>query len=86
MFGDAMAADTVDRDVQEWERIDAAVAFRLPNGDELLIARQVMCPDCGHAFVLGLANGDMVSYSQRHAYCKTSDNEPGLESEDGEDG
>lgn len=84
-FG-GMSTDTVDRNVQEWERIDAAIAFRLTNGDEYLIARKVLCPDCGHAYVLGLANSDMVSYARRHPHCKTSDNEPGLDDEEQDNG
>jgi hypothetical protein len=75
MLSDAMAYDTINRDVQEWQRIDVAVAFRLTNGDEYLIARRVMCPDCGHAYVFGLANGDMVSFARRHPHCKTGDEE-----------
>lgn len=86
MLSDAMSADTVDKDVQEWERIEAAVAFRLDNGDELLIARRVPCPSCGHAYVMGLGNGDLVSYARRHPHCKTSDNEPGLDEEEQDNG
>lgn len=84
MLGNAMAADTVDRNVQEWERIDAAVAFRLTNGDELLIVRRVLCPDCGHTYVLGLANKDTVSYARRHP-CSVNNNASGLEFEDGDE-
>jgi hypothetical protein len=70
MFSMGMSADTVDENVQEWERIGEAVAFRYSeSGDEVLIARKVPCPDCGKTYVMGLANGDTVSYARRHAQC-----------------
>lgn len=64
-----MPQDTINRDTQEWERIEAAVAFRLPEGDELFIARKVACPTCGKPAALVLAEGTTIGYSRRHAQC-----------------
>lgn len=64
-----LPADTIDRDVQEWERIEKAVAFRLPEGDELLIARRVACPSCGQPVALVLAEGTTIGYARRHSQC-----------------
>lgn len=80
-----MTSDTVDKDVQSWERISEAVAFRMPNGDELLIARKVLCPDCSRVYVMGLANGDTVSYARRHPRCAVN-NQVVDRTEDEEDG
>ena len=61
---------TVDKDTQRWDEVDTAMAFRKPNGDTIAIMRTAMCPTCGHAAVLFLADGDLVSYIQpRHASC-----------------
>lgn len=85
-FGNGpLTADVVDKNVQEWERIGGAVAFRLPNGDEILIARKVLCPDCGHVYVMGLANGNTVSYARRHPSCSVN-NQVVDRTEDEEDG
>jgi hypothetical protein len=78
----AMAEDTIDKDVQSWERIAAAVAFRKPNGDELLIARKVVCPNCGNMYLLGLADRDTVSYARRHPRCEVNNTMGQLEDED----
>lgn len=64
-----MPQDTVDRDVQEWERISGAVAFRMPNGDDILIRRAVACPTCGKPLALVLAEGTTIGYARRHAQC-----------------
>lgn len=81
-FGSVLGSDTIDKDVQSWERIAEAVAFRLPSGDELLIARKVSCPDCGHVYVMGLANGDTVSYARRHPRCAVNNTMGQLEDEE----
>lgn len=64
-----MPQDTINRDTQEWERIEAAVAFRKPDGDELLIARRVACPTCTKPIALVLAEGTTIGYARRHAQC-----------------
>lgn len=64
-----MPDNTIDRDVQEWERIERAVAFRLPEGDELFIVRKVACPTCGKPIALVLAEGTTIGYARRHAQC-----------------
>lgn len=64
-----MAPNTIDRDVQEWQRIEEAVAFRLPNGDELFIARRVPCPTCNKPVALVLADETMIGYARRHGQC-----------------
>jgi len=64
-----MSQDTIDRDVQEWERIEAALVFRLPEGDEILIARKVACPTCSKPAALVLAEGTTIGYGRRHAQC-----------------
>lgn len=67
-----MDQDTIDKDTQDWERIDAAIAFQLPDESVVLIWRQVFCPDpaCGHALVLVLGTGDVINYVRRHQGCK----------------
>lgn len=75
-FGmDVMSYDTVDKDVQEWHRIQEAVAFRMPNGDEILVLRCVACPveKCGKPLALLLATGDTIGYRRRHAGCEIVD-------------
>src|SRR3546814_20751920 len=64
-----MPGDTIDRDVQEWERIEKAVAFRLPSGDDLLIARKVACPTCDKPIAMVLAEGTTSGFARRHAQC-----------------
>lgn len=64
-----MPANTIDRDVQEWDRIEKAVAFRLPEGDELFIVRKVPCPSCGKPVAMVLAEGTTIGYSRRHSQC-----------------
>lgn len=64
-----MAPNTIDRDVQEWQRIQEAVAFRLPNGDELFIARRVPCPTCSQPVALVLADETTIGYARRHPQC-----------------
>jgi hypothetical protein len=64
-----MPADTIDRDVQEWQRIEEALAFRLPEGDDILIARKVACPTCKKPIALVLAEGTTIGYARRHAHC-----------------
>lgn len=81
IFG--LNADTIDKDVQIWENIESAVAFRLPNDDEFLIVRKVPCTNCGKPYVLGLANGDTVSYARRHPSCAVNNTMGQLEDEDG---
>lgn len=68
-FGNAMAADTVDKDTQEWERIREAIAFRTTDEDEVFIVRKVDCPDCGHVYAMVLATGSAVHYGKRHKGC-----------------
>lgn len=76
MFGGiGMPEDVVDRDTVEWERIERAVAFRKPGGDEILIARRVACHSCKKPYALRLANADVVSYARRHAQCKAVERE-----------
>jgi hypothetical protein len=64
-----MAPNTINRDTQEWERIEKAVAFRMPEGDELLIQRSVPCPTCNKPVALVLADGTTIGYARRHAQC-----------------
>ena len=65
-----MRPDTINRDTQEWERIEAAVAFLMPNGDELLISRSVPCPTCNKPVALMLADGETtIGYARRHSAC-----------------
>lgn len=64
-----MPADTINRDTQEWQRIEEAVAFRKPDGDELLIMRKVACPTCTKPIALVLADGTTIGYARRHAQC-----------------
>lgn len=64
-----MPQNTINRDTQEWERIESAVAFRMPNGDELLIMRSVACPTCTKPIALVLAEGTTIGYARRHAQC-----------------
>lgn len=65
-----MGQNTINRDVQEWERIEQAVAFMLPNGDEVLIARRIPCPTCNKPVALQLADGEnTIGYARRHAQC-----------------
>lgn len=64
-----MPQDTVSRDTQEWDRIEKAVAFRMPDGDEILVVRAVPCPTCGRPVALVLADGTTIGYSRRHAQC-----------------
>lgn len=64
-----MPQDTINRDTQEWQRIEEAVAFRMPNGDELLIAKKVACPTCGKPAALVLAEGTTIGYAKRHQQC-----------------
>lgn len=64
-----MPSDTVDRDVQEWQRIEEAIAFRLPSGDDILIVRKVACPTCGKPIAMVLAEGTTIGYARRHAQC-----------------
>jgi len=64
-----MPQDTINRDTQEWQRIQEAVAFRLPNGDDLLIAKRVACPTCGMPAALVLAEGTTIGYARRHQQC-----------------
>ena len=70
-----MPYDTVDRGVEEWERIEKAVAFRMPNGDEILVLRCVACPveKCGKPLALVLATGDTIGYRRRHSGCEIID-------------
>jgi len=80
-----MPADTINRDTQEWERIESAVAFRMPEGNELLIMRSVPCPACSKPLALVLGDGTTIGYSRRHAQCgleKLSHGEPGLTPEE----
>jgi hypothetical protein len=74
-----MDQNTVDRHVEDWERIRNAVAFQFPDGDEVLIRKQVMCPGevCGNPYALVLAEGTIISYAKRHAGCNVSEGEPG---------
>lgn len=65
-----MKPDTINRDVQEWERIERAVSFLMPNGDEILIQRSVPCPTCNKPVALVLADGETtIGYARRHAQC-----------------
>lgn len=64
-----MPQNTINRDTQEWQRIEEAVAFRMPNGDELLIAKKVACPTCGRPVALVLAEGITIGYAKRHQQC-----------------
>jgi len=64
-----MPQDTINRDTQEWQRIEEAVAFRMPNGDDILIVRSVACPTCGKPIALVLADGTTIGYSRRHVQC-----------------
>ena len=64
-----MAPNTIDRDVQEWQRIEEAVAFRMPSGDELFIVRRVPCPTCGQPVALVLADETTIGYARRHGQC-----------------
>lgn len=64
-----MSQDTINRDTQEWQRIESAVAFRMPNGDDILIARQVACPTCSKPVALVLAEGTTIGYGRRHQQC-----------------
>lgn len=64
-----MPYDTINRDTQDWQRIEEAVAFRKPDGDELLIARRVACPTCTKPIALVLAEGTTIGYARRHAQC-----------------
>lgn len=74
-----MPQDTINRDTQEWERIEGAVAFRMPEGDELLIARKVACPTCGKPVALVLAEGTTIGYARRHAQCGVVNEEQGVQ-------
>ena len=83
MFG--MGPDVINRDTQEWERIERAVAFRLPNGDEVLIARRIPCPTCNKPVALVLADGEnTIGFGRRHAQCGLEKIE--LNEGDGQDG
>lgn len=64
-----MPQDTINRDTQEWQRIEEAVAFRMPNGDDILIARHVACPTCGKPAALLLGDGTTIGYAKRHQQC-----------------
>lgn len=64
-----MAPNTIDRDVQEWQRIEEAVAFRMPSGDELFIVRRVPCPTCNKPVALVLADETTIGYARRHGQC-----------------
>lgn len=64
-----MPQDTINRDTQEWQRIEEAVAFRMPSGDDILIVRSVACPTCGKPIALVLADGTTIGYSRRHVQC-----------------
>lgn len=68
-FGNAMPADTVDRNTPEWERIRDAIAFRTPDEDDIFIVRKVNCPDCGNVYAMVLATGATVHYGKRHKAC-----------------
>ena len=68
-----MPQDTINRDTQEWERIESAVAFRLPDGTELFIVRRVACPTCSKPMALVLAEGTTIGYSRRHVQCGTDE-------------
>lgn len=70
-----MPYNTVDRDVQDWQRIEEAVAFRLPEGDELFIVRKVACPTCGKPVAMVLAEGTTIGYARRHAQCGLNETE-----------
>lgn len=74
-----MPQDTINRDTQEWERIEGAVAFRMPEGDELLIARKVACPTRGKPVALVLAEGTTIGYARRHAQCGVVNEEQGVQ-------
>lgn len=77
LAADAMSYDTVDSETQEWQRIAAATAFRMPNGDEVLVMRCIGCPveRCGMPLALVLATGATVSYRRRHEQCVIVDEE-----------
>lgn len=64
-----MPQDTINRDTQDWQRIEEAVAFRMPDGDELLIMRKVACPTCNKPVALVLADETTIGYSRRHNQC-----------------
>lgn len=76
-----MAPNTINRDAQEWQRIEEAVAFRMPNGDELLIMRRVPCPTCGKPVAMVLADETTIGYAKRHAQCGLDKIELGDEKE-----
>lgn len=82
-----MPYDTINRDTQEWDRIEKAVAFRMPEGDEVLIQRSVPCPTCDKPVALVLADGTTIGYAKRHRQCgldKINLNENEEVREDGE--
>ncbi|QNR51949.1 hypothetical protein phiRKBJ001_7 [Streptomyces phage phiRKBJ001] len=64
-----MPQDTINRDTQDWQRIEEAVAFRMPEGDELLIMRKVACPTCNKPVALVLADETTIGYARRHGQC-----------------
>lgn len=81
-----MPHDTINRDTQEWERIENAVAFRKPDGDELFIVRRVACPTCGKPIALVLAEGTTIGYARRHAHCGVVNEEQGIVEEEQDNG
>lgn len=61
---------TVDSRTTDKAALLEAMAFRKPNGDIVAIMRNAICPDCGGAAVLFLADGDVVSYVRTgHGSC-----------------
>lgn len=76
-----MPGDTINRDTQEWQRIEEAVAFRMPNGDDILIVRSVACPTCGKPIALVLATGTTIGYARRHAQCGVVTEEQGVQND-----
>jgi hypothetical protein len=78
-----MGLGTINRDTQEWERIENAVAFRMPEGDEILIQRSVPCPTCNKPVALVLAEGTTIGYSRRHAQCGLDKIDMGEEKDNG---
>lgn len=61
---------TVDSRTTDKATLLEAMAFRKPNGDTVAIMRNALCPTCGGAAVLFLADGDIVSYVRtRHGSC-----------------
>jgi len=79
-----MKPDTINRDTQEWERIEKAVSFLMPNGDELLIQRSVPCPTCNKPVALMLADGETtIGYARRHSSCGLDKIDMGEEKDNG---